>query len=117
MTLQPAAEERLVRIFVSSTFRDMHAEREVLVKHVFPQLRKMCDERGVGWAEVDFRWGITQEQAARGEVLPLCLAEIDRCRPYFIGMLGEWYGWIPGRHPEELTDQYPWLLRYPGRSV
>jgi hypothetical protein len=35
------------------------------------------------------------EQAERGEVLPICLAEIDRARPYFIGMLGERYCWPP----------------------
>ncbi len=29
----------------------------------------------------------------RGQVLPLCLAEIERSRPYFIGLLGERYGW------------------------
>ena len=83
---------KTVRVFISSTFRDMHAEREELVKRVFPQLRKLCEERGVGWTEVDLRWGVTEEQAQRGEVLPICLAEIDRCRPYFIGLLGERYG-------------------------
>ena len=40
-------KERLIRVFVSSTFRDMQDEREVLVKRVFPELRKLCDERGV----------------------------------------------------------------------
>jgi len=53
-----AATWRTVRVFISSTFRDMHAEREELVKRVFPQLRKLCEERGVGWAEVDLRWGV-----------------------------------------------------------
>jgi hypothetical protein len=45
--------------------------------------------------DVDLCWGITVELAERGEVLPICLAEIDRARPYFIGMLGERYGWTP----------------------
>ena len=65
---------RSIRVFISSTFRDMQAEREELVKRVFPQLRKLCEERGVGWTEVDLRWGVTEEQAQRGEVLPICLA-------------------------------------------
>ena len=56
--------QRAVRVFVSSTFRDMHAERGGLVKRVFPQLRKLCDQRGVTWVEVDLRWGITDEQTA-----------------------------------------------------
>jgi nephrocystin-3 len=70
----------------------MHDEREILVKRVFPHLRKLCEERRVTWTEVDLRWGITDEQAEQGTIVPLCLAEIDRCRPFFIGLLGEYYG-------------------------
>ena len=85
-----------LRVFISSPFRDMHAEREELVKQVFPQLRKLCEQRGVIWSDVDLRWGIADEQKAEGHALPICVAEIDRCRPYFIGLLGEGCGprWI-----------------------
>ncbi len=38
---------RAIRVFVSSTFRDMQAEREELVKRVFPQVRRVCEQRGV----------------------------------------------------------------------
>jgi hypothetical protein len=53
------------------------------------QVRKLCVQRGVAWSEVDLRWGITEEQAHRGDTLPLCLGEIDRCRPLFLSLLGE----------------------------
>src|SRR4030095_10807469 len=33
----PTERERRIRLFVSSTFEDMHGEREELVKFVFPQ--------------------------------------------------------------------------------
>src|SRR5216683_2672848 len=75
----PAAEmsgtgaRRVVRVFVSSTFRDMWQERDHLVKFVFPELRKLCESRRVVWGEVDLRWGITDEQTAEGKVLPVCL--------------------------------------------
>ena len=59
--------------FISSTFRDMQVDRDVLVKKVFPQLRKLCESRAVTWSEVDLRWGITEKQANEGEVLPLRL--------------------------------------------
>ena len=36
---------RVVRVFVSSTFADMFAEREVLVRQVFPKLRAWAEER------------------------------------------------------------------------
>ncbi len=39
-------------------------------------------------------------------MLPICLAEIRRCRPYFIGLLGERYGWVPEpRHFRDAADR------------
>lgn len=108
---------RVVRVFVSSTFRDMQPERDELIKRTFPRLRKLCQQRGVTWSEVDLRWGITEQQAERGEVLPICLAEIKRCRPYFIGLLGERYGWVPEKIPRELIDAEPWLADHLDHSV
>ncbi|MBM4041869.1 MAG: DUF4062 domain-containing protein [Planctomycetes bacterium] len=55
---------RTIRVFVSSTFCDMHEEREELVKRVFPQLRKLCEARGVTFGDVDLRWGVMSEQNA-----------------------------------------------------
>jgi tetratricopeptide (TPR) repeat protein len=112
-----AAPTRVIRVFVSSTFRDMQGEREELVKRVFPQLRKLCEERDVTWGEVDLRWGVTDEQKAEGKVLPICLAEIQHCRPYFIGLLGERYGWVPDALPPQLVEEEPWLGGHTGHSV
>jgi tetratricopeptide (TPR) repeat protein len=112
-----ADSERAIRVFVSSTFRDMQAEREELVKRVFPRIRRLCEERGVGWSEVDLRWGVTDEQKAEGAVLPICLAEIDRSRPFFLGLLGQRYGWVPEELPDHLADQLPWLRSLAGTSV
>jgi len=109
--------DRVIRVFVSSTFRDMQEEREILVKRVFPQLRKICEQRSVVWSEVDLRWGITDEQKSEGQVLPICLKEINRCRPYFIGLLGERYGWIPDRLPMEMVSSQPWLRNFRNRSI
>jgi tetratricopeptide (TPR) repeat protein len=106
-----------LRVFVSSTFSDMQAERDELAKHVFPRLRRLCQERGATWADVDLRWGISNEEAADGGVLPLCLAEIDRCRPYFICLLGERYGFVPVEVPESLIAREPWLAEHPATSI
>jgi tetratricopeptide (TPR) repeat protein len=112
-----SGNRRELRVFVSSTFRDMMAERDELIKRVFPALRKLCAERGVTWGEFDLRWGITEEQQEQGQVLPICFDVIERCRPYFIGILGERYGSVPSRLPPELIDREPWLGRLAGRSV
>ncbi|MEW6533590.1 MAG: tetratricopeptide repeat protein [Thermodesulfobacteriota bacterium] len=111
------APQRLVRVFVSSTFRDMQEERDYLATHVFPELRHRCRQRQVEFVEVDLRWGITEEQANRGEVLPTCLAEIENCRPYFIGLLGERYGWVPDFIHPELVNEQPWLEEHKEKSV
>ena len=81
-----------LRLFISSTFRDLQEEREHLVKKVFPAIRSLCRSRGVAFAGVDLRWGLTEEDAMLGQVIRTCLEEIDKCRPYFIGMIGERYG-------------------------
>jgi len=106
---------RQIRVFVSSTFRDMQADRDVLVKRVFPQLRKLCESRAVTWTEVDLRWGITTEQQAEGQALPYCLAEIERSRPFSMGLLGEADGWrkrrlgTPSpREKAEFSRKVPW---------
>jgi tetratricopeptide (TPR) repeat protein len=112
-------ERHQIRVFVSSTFRDMIEERNYLVKFIFPQLRHLCEARMVVWGEVDLRWGVSDEQVAEGKVLPSCLEQIRRCRPYFIGILGERYGWIPEAIPQEIIEREPWLKEYvqEGKSV
>jgi tetratricopeptide (TPR) repeat protein len=99
-----------LRVFISSTFRDLQEEREHLVKKIFPEIRSLCRERGVTFTEIDLRWGITEEEAEREGIIRICLEEIDRCRPYFIGILGERYGWTPPSSEAEcVADTFPVL--------
>ena len=106
-----------VRIFISSTFRDMHAERDHLIKVVFPELRERCEKRQLHLIDIDLRWGITEEEAEQGKVLELILDEAERSRPFFIGILGERYGSIPDNIPEDTEFAYPWLRDYPDHSL
>jgi nephrocystin-3 len=66
--------------------------------------------------EVDLRWGITAEEAEQGKVLPICLGEIDRARPYFMGFIGDRYGWVPegSEYPEVVVEREPWLEEHQG---
>ena len=52
-----AGNWQTVRVFVSSTFRDMHAERDHLVKVVFPALRERLEPYHVYLIDIDLRWG------------------------------------------------------------
>jgi hypothetical protein len=94
-----------VRVFISSTFKDMQAERDHLVRFVFPLLREELLRRRAHFVDVDLRWGVTGDQDA----FDLCMDEIDRCHPRFICMLGGRYGWMPP--PKEVPQDFmPELL-------
>jgi preprotein translocase subunit SecA/nephrocystin-3 len=101
------------RVFISSTFQDLQEEREHLVKKIFPEVRARCSERGVTFTEVDLRWGVTAEDVTSGSVIRTCLEEVDRSRPYFIGITGDRYGSIPKAADiaadPELIQKFPWV--------
>ena len=54
---------RNIRVFVSSTFRDMIDDRNSLMTHTWPELRRFCWERQIELVGVDLRWGIAEEQS------------------------------------------------------
>lgn len=106
-------KSRNIRIFISSTFQDMQSERDMLVNKVFPRLRQIAYERNVTLTEVDLRWGITEEEAKSSKVVEICLDEIRNSHPFFIGLLGERYGWCPSKETliehQAMPDRYEWL--------
>lgn len=108
---------RTVRVFISSTFRDMHAERDWLVKRVFPALRQRLEPYRVHLVDIDLRWGVTKEQADNDEVLDICLSQIDDCRPFFLGILGERYGWVSDHVPDHVTTKWGWIQNHLGKSI
>ena len=78
-----------VRIFVSSTFNDMHAERDYLVKNVFPALSEWCEKRKLRLIDVDLRWGVSTADSEAKNTVMACLRNIDECRPFFLCFLGQ----------------------------
>ncbi len=95
-------ENRMIRVFISSTFRDMQDERDELMKKTFPVLRRKAAERDVTLTELDLRWGITPEESESGKVVEICLREIENSTPFFVGIIGNRYGWIPS--PSDLGE-------------
>ncbi len=47
--------DRQIRVFISSTFSDMHAERDHLVTVVFPELRERIERLGLESFDIDLR--------------------------------------------------------------
>jgi hypothetical protein len=116
--------QRHLKIFISSTFQDMHKEREVLLKETFLELKKIAKERSVEITEIDLRTGVTSQQAQSGQVVKICLDEIERCSTspiFFLGMLGNRYGsvdWIGGVDKNILEDErYSWIKEHTNVSI
>lgn len=108
-----AQQHRQLRLFISSTFVDMNDERDALTR-IFPLVDEMCRKRGVEFVPLDLRWGINEEDSQEGRIIETCLREIDDSRPFFIGILGNRYGWVPqkidmGETSEVMLEDFPWL--------
>ena len=88
-------------IFISSTFKDMQSERDLLQYEIFPKIRRDIRTLGEDIHLLDLRWGVDtlhlSEQDSGKMVLKVCIDAIDRCIPFIIIFLGERYGWIPGK--------------------
>jgi tetratricopeptide (TPR) repeat protein len=57
-----------VRVFIFSTFRDMHAERDHLVTVVFPELRERVERLGLEFFDVDRRVRLRPSFDGQGRV-------------------------------------------------
>jgi hypothetical protein len=75
-----AQATRTIRLFVSSTFSDMKAERDVLQREVFPKLRQLCLSNGLRFQAIDLRWGVREEAAPDQQTMRISAPiEFSRC--------------------------------------
>lgn len=91
---------RLIRIFVSSTFQDMERERNAIQRIVVPRMKRKCADKGYQFEMVDLRWGISEEASQAHRTMSICLEELERSRllspkPCLLILLGQRYGWQP----------------------
>lgn len=98
---------------MSSTFSDMHAERDHLVAVVFPELRERLDRIGLQLFDVDLRWGVpeTGVDGDKANSWLYCRNWIDQAEPFFIALLAQRYGYVP---PPDRSSNGPSLV---GRSI
>lgn len=111
---------RYAIIFISSTFNDMHAERDYLVKEVFPELSEWCEKHKIRLIDVDLRWGVRMEDTENKATLGTCLHHIDNSRPFFMGFLGQRRGWIPDFASdinEDTKNRYPQIRNMDDISI
>ncbi|XP_051678544.2 telomerase protein component 1 isoform X2 [Oryctolagus cuniculus] len=108
---------RSIRLFISSTFRDMHGERDLLLRSVLPALQARAAPHRISLHAIDLRWGITEEETRRNRQLEVCLGEVENSQ-LFIGILGSRYGYVPPSYNLPDHPHFHWAKQYPsGRSV
>ncbi|XP_040825708.1 telomerase protein component 1 [Ochotona curzoniae] len=108
---------RSVRLFISSTFRDMHGERDLLLRSVLPALQARAAPHRISLHGIDLRWGITEEETRRNRQLEVCLGEVASSQ-LFVGILGSRYGHVPLDYNLPDHPHFHWAKQYPaGRSV
>lgn len=98
----------------------MNEERDLLVKDTFVKIRELCKERNIEFVPIELRWGLSSSQG-KAHIISACLNEIKESQPYFIGIIGDRYGWVPtiqevqSSYPDnskpKIFYQYPWLER------
>lgn len=89
---------KTISIFVSSTFSDMQAERDYIRKYTIPLLEEYFNPKHISIKFIDLRWGVNTRDGniedREEEILRVCFNEIQRCRPFFLGLIGDRYGTI-----------------------
>ena len=107
------------KIFISSSFIDMHAERDYLIKKVFPELEEWCEKYKIHLSTIDLRWGVPEE-APQDTTIEKCLSNIDESRPFFLCFLAQRRGWIPDFSrdiSEDTIKRYNDIAAYESRSA
>ena len=100
-------KRREIRIFLSSTLRNLNDKRTYLMDVVFPELIRICRERDLFLTVVDLRWGISNpdDESIISHVMDVCFREIERARPFFIGILAGRYGHVPRDDKKKTSEE------------
>jgi hypothetical protein len=69
----------IIRVFISSTFSNLKAERNALHEWVFPRLKKYCQRRRWSFQAIDLRWGNGKEAVQSQSAMRIYKAEISSC--------------------------------------
>eukprot|EP00736_Rhodelphis_marinus_P006577 Rmarinus@m.12089 len=104
-----------VVLFVSSTFKDMMKERDVINASVMPRLRSRCHDLSLEIVACDLRWGVPAGTSA-GETIRTCMGQLKECinengAPFFLHLSGHRHGWVPTPEdiPSDVENCYGWI--------
>eukprot|EP00741_Cyanophora_paradoxa_P014593 tig00020807_g14073.t1 len=120
-----ATDKRTLRIFLSSTFRDMQEERNEINRSALPRLRRECARRGIFLSFIDLRWVGASPAPSRAPPRPAAPARGDGGSAGDHGGGGR-YGWHlpPGKEDpllatalENAAGEYPFVRAHRDNSV
>jgi WD40 repeat protein len=101
-----------LRIFVSSTFTDTHAERNIILDEILPELRASVNKNHIDISFIDMRYGVRDENTYDHLTWITCCTELTKCMNesagmFFISLQGNKYGYrpIPKYLAKEAFDQ------------
>lgn len=90
---------RTLKVFISSTFRDLELARDRLAL-IFRDLERSLQERQLVVRPYDLRW---RDRSLQEPIVDWCIGMIDQCQ-YFIGILGSRYGCRPPCGPAKTPN-------------
>ena len=73
------------RISCFVPIEDMRAERNMLLRDAYPELKQFCSDLDLDFKLVDMRWGVTDIATNDHETERLCLTEVANCRRLSLG--------------------------------
>jgi hypothetical protein len=111
---------RSVRIYFCTGYSDMIGERRAINERVVSELRHMCVALRLRIVDVDLRPGLSAHQlrSLGPKSIGPILAEIQRCLPFFVAVVGHQYGAELQHYHVPSDPEFMWVQSYPeGRSL
>lgn len=105
-----SASWKALRVIIIITFRDLHAERDHLVRFVFPRLHEELLKHRLHFVDVDLRWDVASEQDA----MEVCREVVSEGRPRFVCLLGGRYSDVNPGGDLSVTIDTPFKLATDG---
>lgn len=105
-----------ITIMIKGSVNDMFGEHFYFLKHVYPELKKLCENHNIELDYLDIGYTISEEDSDKGRIVLDTLNLIDLDRTFFICFRGQRLGWVPCHSDiDKLTlDTFPELVNYIG---
>lgn len=81
---------KILKVFLSSTFKDLEITRDRLT-NIFEKIERTILKRSLTIRPYDLRW---RDRHSEEDIVKWCIRMVQQC-DYFVGILGNRYGWRP----------------------